>query len=72
MNKRTIALVAALAMPVLMGISVKMEDAPRYGIAAGSSQTVFRVDTATGEICHFLSNGEQISCFGIEEDDDNP
>ena len=71
MNKRTIALVAALVAPVIMGLSVKMEDAPRYGIAAGSSETVFRVDTANGEICRF-TDGKLTSCFGIEEDDDNP
>jgi hypothetical protein len=71
MNRKAVALAALIAMPVIMGISVKMEDAPRYAVAAGSSETVFRVDTASGEICRF-TNGKLTSCFGIEEDDDNP
>lgn len=69
-RKRTIAAVAAvLFAPALMGLSVKMEDAPRYGIAAASPVVVYRVDTATGEICRFI--GTSVSeCFGA--DDDNP
>ena len=68
-KKRTIAVAAAVLLaPALMGLSVKMEDAPRYGIAA-AGDVVYRVDTSTGEICRFVGT-ELHECFGTV--DDNP
>jgi|DEB0MinimDraft_10_1074344.scaffolds.fasta_scaffold271074_1 hypothetical protein len=69
-KKRTIAVAAAVLLaPALMGLSVKMEDAPRYGIAAAGNVVVYRVDTSTGEICRFVGT-ELHECFGTV--DDNP
>ena len=66
--KNVFAMIGAVAlMVVTMGISVKMEDSPKYGISAPNATTVFRIDTANGEICKFRLNGQEfvlVSCFG--------